>query len=144
MGGYKLTIATLKGHHNIVLLIAMMLIFGWIYYAIFLRNRAGKANVTAKGEKFLSRLTACLPQDEKSLKQLDIAMVAIALTDDREIYSRCALGRQAYELGLIYPLSAAAVASHHSSMGNYDSGSSSNSDSGSSSGCSGCGGCGGD
>lgn len=148
MGGYKLTIATLKGHHNIWFLIAMMLFFGWIYYAIFLRNRAGKANVTAKGEKFLSRLSASLPKDKKSLKQLDIAMVAIALADNREIYSRCALGRQAYKLGLIYPLSAAAVASGYSSMSSHDSSSSSSdsssSDSSSSSGCSGCGGCGGD
>ncbi|AHG22753.1 hypothetical protein Z042_10825 [Chania multitudinisentens RB-25] len=144
MGFYKLTIASLKGHQNVGFLIAMMLLFGWLYYAIFLRNRAGKAHLTPKGERFLSHLSTTLPKDKKSLKQLDIAMVAIALAgnNDTYYYSRCDLGRQAYTLGLLYPASAAAAAGSLA-PGSYDSANHSSSDSDSTSGCSGCGGCGG-
>lgn len=142
MGGYKLSIAWMKGHHNVGFLIAMMLFFGLIYYAIFLSNRARKADITPKGKKLLSQLSTTLPKDKKSLKQLDIAMVAVALDDDRDVYSNCAFGRQAYALFLI-PFASAAAGSDSFSSSGSDSGSSS-SDSSSSSGCSGCGGCGGD
>lgn len=142
MGLYKLRMAWLKGHHNVGFLIVLMLFFGWIYYLIFLRNRAGKAQLTPKGEKLLSQLSATLPKDKKSLKQLDIAMVAVALDDDREVYSNCAFGRQAYALFLMPMVGTAAGGDGSSSSSSSDSGSSS--DSSSSSGCSGCGGCGGD
>ncbi|MBL5827292.1 hypothetical protein [Serratia fonticola] len=79
MGLYKLSMAWLNGHHNVGFLIALMLFFGLMYYMSFLRNRAGKAHLTAKGEKMLSQLSATLPKDKKSLKQLDIAMAAVAL-----------------------------------------------------------------
>lgn len=142
MGGYKLGVAWLKGHHNVGFLMVLMLFFGWIYYLIFIRNRAGKAHLTPKGEKLLNQLSATLPKDKKSLKQLDIAMAAVALDDDREVYSNCAFGRQAYVLFLIPVVGAAAGGGGSSSPGSSDSGNSS--DSSSSSGCSGCGGCGGD
>lgn len=140
MGMYKLHVAWSKGHHNVGFLVILMLFFGLIYYVSFLRNRAGKAYLTAKGEKLLSQLSATLPKDKKSLKQLDIAMVTVALDNDREVYASCAFGRQAYALFLI-PLVGTAAGSDSSSPGSSDSGSSS--DSSSSSGCSGCGGCGG-
>lgn len=142
MGGYKLSVAWLKGHHNVGFLMVLMLFFGWIYYLIFLRNRAGKAQLTPKGEKLLSQLSATLPKDKKSLKQLDIAMIAVALDNDREVHANCAFGRQAYALFLIPVVGSAAGGDSSSSSSSSDSGSSS--DSSSSSGCSGCGGCGGD
>lgn len=141
LGLYKFNIALINGHHNVVLLLIMMLVLTLIYWIGFLRSRNISVKLTPKGEKLIKRLSATIPKDRKSLKQLDIAMVAVALDEDGSVYSRCAFGNQAYVLGLIYPISSAAAGSSFSN--NSGSGSDSSSDSGSSGGCSGCGGCGG-
>ncbi|WP_261822354.1 TIGR04222 domain-containing membrane protein [Pragia fontium] len=154
MGVYKLAIAWGKGFDNIIFLSIMAPAFSWLYYRIFLSNRAERPELTEKGKVFLDKLYSSVPRDKQSLKQLDIAMLAVALSTANSIYSQCDFGRHAYKLYLIGPTGSAAAATKSdfsggstgtsaTSSSNSTSDSDSSSDS-SSSGCSGCGGCGGD
>lgn len=145
-GLYKLTAALNAGYENVLFLIIMLFVLCLFYYFWFMRKFFAAEHLTRLGDKYLERVRSSLPGDKQSLKQLDIAMAAVAVAkNDMSVYSKCEFGRQAYCLHFLLPV----IPGVHVAGGQTSSSSANglgsdddrhnNSDSGN-----GCGGCSGD